>query len=312
MNNILENRLSMYEKVQSMLSSHVAETASIPAVATLKAELDNVVGKILTSAGISNVDITGYTVQKGNKRAELSKLAIKVSTAQVAWARMNAKPQEAEKWDETPAMLDAMRDNDVCIYAQQLNIAAVANLANLSPFGVVAADTTALASRITEFLTLMQEPRVRIGDRGAELENLTRLFDTANDILKLKLDAVMAIFTVSNPTLYSSYLNARSIDDTGAVTSPDYTGTMGANNTTRVAEIPYLSSRIFIIKNTGAVPLVFGLSTNPTNIESDEVQVPAGATIQRMSATITTKGNFVLLRNDDPVQDASYEIRINE
>jgi hypothetical protein len=209
-------------------------------------------------------------------------------------------------------MLDAMRDNDVCIYAQQLNIAAVANLANLSPFGVVAADTTALASRITEFLTLMQEPRVRIGDRGAELENLTRLFDTANDILKLKLDAVMAIFTVSNPTLYSSYLNARSIDDTGAVTSPDYTGTMGANNTTRVAEIPYLSSRIFIIKNTGSVPLVFGLSTNPTNIESDEVQVPAGATIQRMSATITTKGNFVLLRNDDPVQDASYEIRINE
>jgi hypothetical protein len=312
MNNSLENKLSMYEKVQTFLAARTAETSSIAAVATCKAELDATVARILTSAGISNVDITGYTVLKANKRAELTKATLKISTAMYAWARMNNKPQEAEKYDETIAMLNAMRDNDIYAYAQTTNVAAIANVANLATFGVVVADTATLTTRAAEFLVIIQQPKNQIGDRGAELENLTRLFGAADELLTLKLDAVMTIFSVSNLTMYSAYINARGIDDTGAVTSPDYEGELPISLVSKIASIPYLASRVFIINNTGNVPFVFGLSTSGTNITSDEVLIAAGATLQRTSASIASDGDYILLRNDDAAKVGSYQIRINE
>jgi hypothetical protein len=313
MNNILENRLSMYEKVQTFLAVHTAETSSVAAVATCKTELDGLVGKILISAGISSMDITGYTVLKANKRAELTKATMKISTALYAITRMNNKPHEAEKFDETPAMLDAMRDNDILAYALQINAAATpALVTTLAPFGVLPADNTALAARAAEFVLIMQQPRIQIGDRGAELQNLTRLFDSADELIDLKLDAVMTIFSVTNLTLYDGYKNARGIDDTGAVTSPDYEGELAPSTITKIAEIPFLSSRVFIIKNTGATPIVFGLSTDGMAIDSDAVQLVAGATLQRTSSSIATKGNYILLRNDEATAFGSYQIRINE
>ena len=64
MENNLENKLSMYQKVQFYLALHEPETAAIPMVATLKEQLDDQVTSLLSLASIADTDITGYTVDK--------------------------------------------------------------------------------------------------------------------------------------------------------------------------------------------------------------------------------------------------------
>ena len=201
MNDQLENKLSMYEKVQLNVTSHATETAGIPAIATTKTELDLVVAKILTSAGISNLDITGYTVQKQNKRNDMSLVLKKVTAGLTAYYSINNQPQEAEKWDETSSMIDGMRDNDIYTYSQRALVASVANVAALAPFGILPADNTSLTTLNADFLLLIESPKNRIGERGAELNNLERLFEQADNILINKLDPLMRIFETTNPTL---------------------------------------------------------------------------------------------------------------
>ena len=41
MENQMENKVSMFQKVQGYLNLHAAETGAIPAVATLKTQLDS-------------------------------------------------------------------------------------------------------------------------------------------------------------------------------------------------------------------------------------------------------------------------------
>ena len=59
MENNLENRLSMYQKVQFYLTHHADETAAIPMVASLQTDLDDQVNTVLTLATIVDTDITG-------------------------------------------------------------------------------------------------------------------------------------------------------------------------------------------------------------------------------------------------------------
>jgi hypothetical protein len=314
MENTLENKLGMYEKLQEFFINHTGDTSAIPAVAVLKTEFDGLVSKILTSAGISDTDITGYTVLKGNKRAELEKACLKISTALFAQARMVGKPQEAEKWDLTASMLGTMRDNDLLVYTQQVNTTAAvpATLALLAPYAVLPADNTNLGTKAAEFLAVIQEPRYRIGERGAELGNLTHLFDLADDLLNIRLDAVMTVFSVSNPTLYTAYQNNRGIDGTGAITEPDYKGDVPTSTLMLIAKIPFMASRTFIIKNTGTVPLIFGLGTGPNAIDSTTVTIDAGKEVQRLSSNIGTKGDCILINNGDVALPGMYELRINE
>lgn len=313
MNNVFENKLSMYQKVQAFLTLHTTDTASIAAVATLKTEFDLLVTKILSSAGVSSIDITGYAVLKNNKRIETTKALLKVSTAYTAWARMNNKPQEAEKTDYTPAMLNSMRDNDFYTYSQQVHLLVSGTpIATFTPFGLVVADVTSLNTKNTEFLALIQEPRLRIGERSAEFSNLERLFEQADELLKLKLDNVMPIFQVNNPTLYAAYTNARGIDDTGAVTAADYSGTVAISTISTIAIIPYMASRTFYIKNTGSTSFIFGLSTNTSTLEGTPASINPGSEIQRLSSNLGSSGDNILINNTDTTLGASYEIRIIE
>ena len=312
MNDQLENKLSMYEKVQLNVTTHAIETAGVPAIATTKTELDLVVAKILTSAGISNLDITGYTVQKQNKRNDMSSVLKKVTAGLTAYYSINNQPQEAEKWDETSSMIDGMRDNDIYTYSQRALVASVANVAALAPFGILPADNTSLTTLNADFLLLIESPKNRIGERGAELNNLERLFEQADNILINKLDPLMRIFETTNPTLYDTYKNARSIDDTGTITAPDYEGSIGANEIRKIAEIPYQSSRLFKVKNLGPATISFSLSNDPLNTEANEFVVAPGQTIQRLSSNLKVNSDFLVLKNADASLTAVYQIRIEE
>ncbi|MES2617730.1 MAG: hypothetical protein V4613_07625 [Bacteroidota bacterium] len=172
---------------------------------------------------------------------------------------------------------------------------------------------TLLNSTAQDYLELIQEPKLRIGARGAELINLTRLFDQAMALLYNKLDKLMPIFRNTNPTLYDEYLFARGIDDTGSPSLPDYEANIPGNSIQLVADIPYSMSRSFRVRNTGTTTLVFSLSNTAGVLQGNAATILPGAEINNATPTLNNDNSatkLVLQNTEAPV--GSYKIWITE
>lgn len=314
MENNLENRLSMYQKVQFYLNNHASETASIPVIATLEADLEDKVNSVLALASIADTDITGYTVDKQLKRNDLTIKIPKLSSAIVAHASMNSDKILVEKCDETFNSMGHMRDNDLYTFGQLIINEATPIITSLVPYGVVAGDLTAANDASVIYLDAIQSPRGQINERNKALTDLVTAMKSTDELVKDKLDKVMGVFQATNTSLYNGYLGARSIDGTGSQTPEDYSGKVGAGQMATVATLPYLPSRSFEIENTGTVVLTFGLSTSTTEINGAPVLVAPGAMLVRKSTTLNTSeaAEYLLLQNADPNITGSYKIWVME
>jgi hypothetical protein len=314
MENNLENRVSMFQKTLGYLELHASDMTDISAIATLKTELNTRITEILTLATAADTDITGYTVEKQSKRNDLKASILKLSTAMVANASLTDNYALIEKCDETPAGMDAMRDNDFYTYAKLVLNESNGILNDLTPFGIINNDWDTANDNSNKYLAVIQGPRVQISERSKVLEDLNNAVGGTDTFLNEKLDKVMGIYMASKPSLHSGYLVARSIDDTGANTPPDYENTVAANGITPVAELPYLAVRSFDIKNTGSVPLIFCLSSNATAVEGNFVSIEPNGFATRKTVTLNadTNASHLLFQNADPVLSGSYKIWITE
>lgn len=314
MENNLENRLSMYQKVQFYLTHHAAETAAIPMVATLQAELEDKINAVLVLGGIVDTDITGYTVDKQSKRTDLTRKILKLSTAIVAYASVNNNSILAEKCDESLRNMGVMRDNDFYTFAQLIIREATPLMTDLAPFGVLPADLTAAETASSVYLGGIQNPRGQINERSKALGDLETAMDGTDDLVKNKLDKVMGIFQATNLSLHNGYLGARSIDGTGSQTPPDYTGSIAAGSIELVATMPYLAGRSFEVENTGTAALVFALSTEAAVLNGTPVSAAPGGTFRRRSLNLNSSeaATHLLFQNTDANVSGSYKIWVME
>jgi hypothetical protein len=310
----LENNLGMFQKVQATFLLHTAETAAIPAVAALSAQLDTKVNAILAVASRANTDITGYTVDKQAKRTDLKNKVLKLGGGVVAFTALSDDFKTIEKCDATPSQIDGMRDNDFYTYAKLVINEATPIMASLTPFGVVAADLTAANTSATNYLKAIQAPKAQINERSGAKKDLAALVAETNDLLQNKIDKVMGVFITTNPSFYDLYRGARSIDDTGSVTQPDYETVCNANTISLVADLPNLSSRSFTFENTGTVPLSFALSARANTLEGTVLVVEPGAKHTRSTTNLNSNpaASKVYVKNADLLVAGSYKVWVEE
>lgn len=314
MNNTLENKLSMYQKVQGYMTLHSTETAGISAVATLKTQFDTKVAAILALASAASADITGFTVDKQAKRADLKSKVLKLSTGIVAYGAMTDNYKLIEKCDETPSALDAMRDNDFYTYSKLVISEATPLMTLLVPYGVVAADLTAANTASNTYLTNIQNPRVQINERSKSLSDIEDLFTDADIFLKEKLDKVMKVFIATNPSLHRGYEGSRGIDQTRGNIAPDYTGNASVNGVSLITTLPYLSGRTFEIENTGTVPLSFALSATSDVLEGTILVLDPSQYAVRKTTNLNTNqdADKLYVQNSDAMVVGSYKVWIVE
>ena len=314
MNNILENKLSMYQKVQGYMALHTTETAGVSAIATLKTQFDAKVNAILNLAAAANADITGFTVDKQAKRNELKAKILKLSTAIVAHGAMTDNFKLLEKCDETPAAIDAMRDNDFYTYAKLVLNEATPLMTLLAPYGVIATDLTAANTAATTYLTNIQNPRVQINERSRSLNDIEELFVDADTFLKEKLDKVMKVFIATNASLHKGYEGARGIDQTRGNTAADYIDNAPAGTITLVVTLPYLAGRTFEIENTGSIPLTFSLSATTDALEGSVLNLDPGQYAVRKTTNLNTNtaADKLYVQNPDTAVAGNYKVWIVE
>jgi hypothetical protein len=86
MNDIQQNKLGMFEKVNNYLTDNAAVLASVTQIAPIcNRSLSKLISSITDAAGVSGSDTTGFTIQKATERTDLEAIALKVSRAAAAY-----------------------------------------------------------------------------------------------------------------------------------------------------------------------------------------------------------------------------------
>jgi hypothetical protein len=214
MNDIQQNKLGMFEKVNNYLTDNAAVLASVTQIADLQSDLNKLINSITDAAGISGSDTTGFTIQKATERTDLETIALKVSRAAAAYFLSIGEPGNIKLADYTKSELDSARDNDLYVKAKYLHKIVQPVEANLTAFNSGPDDVDDLSDALQDFFNVIQVPAEKKGEKAVYTKGLEVLFKEGDTLLD-SLDVYMLTFEAVEPLQYALYKAARSIDDSG-------------------------------------------------------------------------------------------------
>jgi DNA polymerase II large subunit len=246
----------------------------------------------------ADLDITGYTEEKKQKRAILEKSCLKISKSLSLYAQMNNLSSFKEMVNFTPSDLTRMRDTEIYTTACKMEELLIPYQSQLSQYGISANDISQLSIDIKSFFDVIQSPKYKIGERSSLNSNLMKYMGDMDELLKEKMDVAMTIVGLTNNTLQNQYLSSRAIDDTGTISGiKTYQDTVSANSTRTVSDIDYEMDLTFTFLNKGNTPLVFGLSLDGVNFLGTVISVQPLDSITRDASDLAAEGMYLLVQN---------------
>ena len=213
MNDRLENKLTMYRAVETLMDNNAAKTGPIAALATAITNFKNLIGEIETAEQEKQTATTGKTASKGEAEALLISEAVTIAAALKALGSVTNDKELLEAGSETKSSLYGTRDTDLLTKTQLIHDFANTNAVALADYGITPAMITSLQTRITEFnsaLGTREESMALRVAAGAEVEGF---FKDADNILTNQMDTIMEVFRESDTQFYNEYKNARVIRD---------------------------------------------------------------------------------------------------
>jgi len=211
----LENKLTMYRAVESLLDGNTAKTAGMTIFATRLAEFKDIIAQILEKEELRTNATAGATSTKKAKREEMTEQAAVLAAKMKALGSDTNDDRLLEIADYKRTDLNKMRDTQLLPVIQGLINTADAYAAALVPYGVAAADIAALGTKMTEYNAAFGSKESAFDVKGAAYPALLNLFKQADVLLEDKLDNLMEGFKTTDNEFYNQYQLAREIIDLG-------------------------------------------------------------------------------------------------
>jgi len=327
MNAVNENVLSMAQTVQQFYVDNQAEAdAALPAVAAQITELGNRVTAILLNAAEADQDISGYAQDKKDLADTVIDLAFQVGNACASYFTL-VEPSKTmkERVDWTKSELQNKRDNDLYVAAIKTWQIADPIKANLTDYGVTAANVDGFASTLQAYLDIIQTPQQSYADRNALKEDEDKMISDLRQFFSEILDQLFEPIAISNPLLYAKYQASRVIIDLpgGGGGEPFIAAAMVAAGTTANINLPspavsISASTPIRLENTGAhagLVLSFTFSIAPADFGGDAAGIQnllAGENITKTAEQLGyTAGTRVYLNvRNSTANEQSYSIEI--
>lgn len=216
-----ENRMSMFLSTQLVMQENNAKWNTIPALVAVNADFDANIAALKAAMVTQVKDLKGHTKDKRNAEDKMITLTLKMSGAVMAWAEVQGNQGLAEEMNLMQSELRSYRDAVVAERCTGVHDLALANLAALAGYGVVAADTTALKSAIDAYVALAALPRMLVNVRKSATSEIGLLIRDTMRLLTRRMDRLMRYFEVNDPTFFRTYTNARIIIDLGSQKGED-------------------------------------------------------------------------------------------
>jgi len=211
MNDVQENKLSMYLAVESVVNTNNPVWSGVPAFASavgaFALKLEGIVGVVERQ----ETAITGVRSDKLNAQNLMIETALTVSGSVFAYASTVNNQTLKEAVSYTESSLKYVRDTISAERCTVIHSQASAVVADLGDYGVTPAVLAELDDRITAFIELIAAPRVAITSRKGATSVLVELIKEMDLILKEQLDMLMPQFKVSDPVFYTHYFDSRLI-----------------------------------------------------------------------------------------------------
>lgn len=215
MNNLQENRLSMYLAVRDFLISNSGITKGLPNFETIFSELQNKISEIQSIAEIQKSDTKGFAKQKQQLREKLINLTLDTAHKLNAFAMFSSDTKLQSEVRMTRSKLNKAADTGLRDYAQIIHDKAQANLETLTGYGVTAETQKELLATISDYNASIAGPRVARTETAQATKKLTILFENTDLILE-NIDAAIGILKISQPGFYNGFKTARRIVITGS------------------------------------------------------------------------------------------------
>lgn len=210
-----ENRMSMFLSTQKVLQENQTKWAGVPALVQANADFDAGVNALKTAVNTQVKDLRGHTQDKRKAEDHMIALTLKVSGSVMAWAEVENNQGLAQEMNVMVSALRNYRDAVVAERCRSVHAQALTNLAALADYGVTAADTTALLAAIDDYSAIMSVPRVMVNIRKSATSEIGLLIRDTMRLLNRRMDRLMRLYELSDPTFHRTYTNARIIIDLG-------------------------------------------------------------------------------------------------
>lgn len=209
-----ENKLSMYEAVNSYLETNSGVYSGIAELMEMKGEF--VLNKVKLSRKEDeriNAKI-GKVEEKSTARESVTMPALAISGAIFAYAKKTGDPELQKKSDITISDLDRIRDSEFPIALNSIKDLASANLSNLSGFGINEEMVTNFGSRIERYAKALGSKESSGATKKGASDSLEKLFRSGDSILE-SIDRMLERYREENPEFYNGYKKSRQIIYTG-------------------------------------------------------------------------------------------------
>lgn len=211
----LENRLTMFRAVESLLDNNTAKTAGMTVFATRFAEFKDVVLQIVDKEEQRTNATAGMSADKKAKRDDMVENAAVIAAKLKTLGSDTNDDRLIQIGDLKRSDLAKMRDTQLIPTVQGLVNAADAVAAGLAGYGVTAAMIAGLSTKMNSYNASLGSKESLFSIKGAAYTALNNLFDSANNILVNKLDNLMEGFKKDDNEFYNQYKIAREIHDIG-------------------------------------------------------------------------------------------------
>ena len=215
MNKQLENRLTMYEGLLSLLQSNMDKINAVGGFAEAVNELSGVIGEVKAKSAEVDKATVGKTTGKYDAEDALVSELIPVCSALYVYGRKQNNPEIKERVDISESKLRKMRDTELAAYGVAIADLATVSSRGLAGYGITEDKIDSLRAKAQAYNTAIGVKESSVADRKGARGTMSDLFVKADDILNEELDRFMELLRPTETELYNKYFSARVVKDTG-------------------------------------------------------------------------------------------------
>ena len=215
MNDVFENKLSMYKTVVGFLNTNASKIAALTALTDAFTEFKVIVTSITLKDEEARTARTGHADVKATKRKTLEENAYTIASALFALGSKTNDDRLKQLAAFTKSKFAILRDTQLTTDVTTIKNLADTNAAALAGYGITPVMIANLDTQLNTFDGAVESPREGAVQGAAALEEVDTLFKNADVILKEQMDKIMVGFSTSDTQFYNGYLGSREVIDLG-------------------------------------------------------------------------------------------------
>lgn len=213
MNAMQEAQLSMFRAVESHGDANPQIIARVPAFQTSFTLFKSKIVSIVEAMQKEDLVTKGITLGKSEAKKELCQFASDVAGPIFALAETTNNSQLKNEVNFSYSKLVQTKDDGLAPRVRNIHASAVANLADLTGYGISSEMLDSLLAKIEAYSLKVPNPKNAMAIKKTIRENIKALVKETNAILKNQMDKSIVILKTANPDFVSTYTANRVIID---------------------------------------------------------------------------------------------------